>query len=386
MGKSEPVYVQIRGYLEELIARNRNTPDYKLPSENQLASLFHASRVPVKRALDDLEAQGLIYRHQGKGSFIAGKNGVTEEQKRVCLLIPRMDSNLYGALSQGVSEVLATQGVRLYNVITEDNSAHEEACIYDCLKQHYDGMIVFPVVAHTYSDAFLQLVLRRYPVVLAGRSFPGLNISYVSCSHYEQCYRATEELIKLGHEHIAYLGEDGYSSPPYQERIQAYRTCMLEHFSNDHLNMQTVNFFDVSLHQSGQIHAVVKQAVSALFDKPVTAIITTNNAIASLLAHMNEMQRENIQLMLFDYPAGHSTSHSVLYHHPMVVYQDFYEIGRVAAQQLLTQIQDHTPPAQIQLDSVFYSDISKLESHISATTNFFYRSQTYSHAAGGTLL
>jgi len=377
MGKSEPVYVQIRSYLEELIARNHNTPDYKLPSENQLASLFHASRVPVKRALDDLESQGLIYRRQGKGSFIVGKNGVEKEQERVCLLIPRIDSSLYGSLSQGVSETLNAEGVRLYTVITEDNIACEEACIYDCLKQRYDGMIVFPVVAHTYSDAFLQLVLRRYPVVLAGRSFPGLNVSYVSCSHYEQCYRATEELIKMGYEHIAFFGEDGYSSPPYQERVQAYRTCMLEHFSNDHLNMQTINFFDAELHHSGKIKEMVAQAFDALFEKPVSALITTNNAILELMEYMEKHQFNDVKLALFDYPTGHPSSRIIQKYHPTVVHQDFYEIGRVAAQQLLTQMREHTPPAQIQLDTVFYPDISKLESEIFDDTNFFYRPRKY---------
>ena len=72
MQRSIPVYKQIRNHLEELIARNRNVPNYKLPSENQLANLFHTSRIPVKRALDELEAEGIIYRRQGKGSFISG--------------------------------------------------------------------------------------------------------------------------------------------------------------------------------------------------------------------------------------------------------------------------------------------------------------------------
>lgn len=373
MNRSIPVYKQIRNHLEELIARNRTVPNYKLPSENQLANLFHTSRIPVKRALDDLEAEGIIYRRQGKGSFISGQNGAAETQLRVGLLLPRLDSHLFGAITRGVNRVFAAEGVRLYNIITDDDPQQEEAAIRDCLQQHYDGMIVFPVVAHTYSDAFLQLVLRRYPVVLAGRSFPGLNVSYVSCSHYDQAYRAVGELIDMGYTSIAYLGEDGYSSPPYQERLSGYRDRMLETFSHDRLNICTVNFFDPAL-KDGEIDRIVHEAIEKLFLRPVDAVIVTNNAVVPLIDYLVAQKKTDTHLALFDYPSSTPTALHLrlLDRPPMIVYQNFYEIGKRAARLLLTQMREHTPPTQLSLEPTIYRQIGDLEASLFPATNDFY--------------
>jgi GntR family transcriptional regulator len=44
--------------------------DQKLPSENELAEEFDVSRVTVRRSLQTLENEQLIYRRQGLGSFV----------------------------------------------------------------------------------------------------------------------------------------------------------------------------------------------------------------------------------------------------------------------------------------------------------------------------
>ena len=69
----EPLYMSMRKYLLELIENNKHTPDFKLPSENQLALKFNASRITAKNAILSLEKDGLIYRKQGKGTFISTK-------------------------------------------------------------------------------------------------------------------------------------------------------------------------------------------------------------------------------------------------------------------------------------------------------------------------
>lgn len=43
----------------------------KLPSEQELETLYQFSRTPVRQALNELEKEGHIYRLQGKGSFVS---------------------------------------------------------------------------------------------------------------------------------------------------------------------------------------------------------------------------------------------------------------------------------------------------------------------------
>lgn len=47
-----------------------STQSKRLPSERELSEIFNASRVTVKHALLELEAQGIIYRKERRGWFL----------------------------------------------------------------------------------------------------------------------------------------------------------------------------------------------------------------------------------------------------------------------------------------------------------------------------
>jgi DNA-binding GntR family transcriptional regulator len=46
-----------------------------LPSENELSTLFHTTRVTVRQALDELVKEGYIVKEKGKGSFVQSERG-----------------------------------------------------------------------------------------------------------------------------------------------------------------------------------------------------------------------------------------------------------------------------------------------------------------------
>lgn len=52
-----------------LIRRGEIAVDGRLPPERALCARFSISRRALRRALDALEAEGLVWRHQGKGTF-----------------------------------------------------------------------------------------------------------------------------------------------------------------------------------------------------------------------------------------------------------------------------------------------------------------------------
>ncbi|WP_340106207.1 GntR family transcriptional regulator [Rhodohalobacter sp. 8-1] len=65
-----PRHVQISQWLRDQIESGGFAPDGKLPSENELANKFDVSRVTIRRALQSLENEEIIYRCQGLGSFV----------------------------------------------------------------------------------------------------------------------------------------------------------------------------------------------------------------------------------------------------------------------------------------------------------------------------
>ncbi len=62
---------QVFEQLKEQILNNEWQRGEKMPSENELASLFGVSRITVRQALQKLTALGLIETRPGEGSFIS---------------------------------------------------------------------------------------------------------------------------------------------------------------------------------------------------------------------------------------------------------------------------------------------------------------------------
>lgn len=67
-----PLHHQVYVVLRQQIAENVFTPDTPLPPEHDLSRQFGVSRITVRRALERLQAEGLITRHRGKGTFAKG--------------------------------------------------------------------------------------------------------------------------------------------------------------------------------------------------------------------------------------------------------------------------------------------------------------------------
>ena len=65
-----PRHEQISAWLRDEIDAESFAPDERLPSESDLCRRFDVSRVTVRRALQTLEADGLVYRRQGLGTFV----------------------------------------------------------------------------------------------------------------------------------------------------------------------------------------------------------------------------------------------------------------------------------------------------------------------------
>lgn len=68
-----PRHSQISQWLRTKIEEGEFHPEEKLPSENELAKKFDVSRVTIRRALQSLESESVIYRCQGLGSFVSDK-------------------------------------------------------------------------------------------------------------------------------------------------------------------------------------------------------------------------------------------------------------------------------------------------------------------------
>jgi len=66
-----PYYYQLLDILRSQINAGVYSPGDKLPSEKELCELYGISRTVVRQALGELEADNLIFRKKGKGTYVA---------------------------------------------------------------------------------------------------------------------------------------------------------------------------------------------------------------------------------------------------------------------------------------------------------------------------
>ena len=69
--KAQPLYAQVKALMMQRLIAGQWRPGELLPSEFQLADEFGVSQGTVRKALDELAADNVMVRRQGRGTFVA---------------------------------------------------------------------------------------------------------------------------------------------------------------------------------------------------------------------------------------------------------------------------------------------------------------------------
>ena len=82
-----PLYQQIKVLILQSLQDGEWTPGDVIPSEMDLAARFRVSQGTVRKAIDELAAENLVVRRQGKGTFVA-THAEQQVQYRFLRLLP----------------------------------------------------------------------------------------------------------------------------------------------------------------------------------------------------------------------------------------------------------------------------------------------------------
>src|SRR5690349_18960146 len=69
-----PLYRQIKSLILQALESGEWRPGQVIPSEQELAARFSVSQGTVRKAIDEMAAENLLVRKQGKGTFVASHN------------------------------------------------------------------------------------------------------------------------------------------------------------------------------------------------------------------------------------------------------------------------------------------------------------------------
>lgn len=120
-----PLYTQIKDILRDRILEGVYKSHEQMPSESELMKVFKVSRITVRQALGDLQKEGLIFKVQGKGSYVSK---------------PKAFQNL--ARLQGFGEAMATMGYETYSRVIGSQSVPAGSVVGARLNVAADEMVV----------------------------------------------------------------------------------------------------------------------------------------------------------------------------------------------------------------------------------------------------
>lgn len=77
LNEDEPVYIQIKTYIKDMISKGLIPNNSKLPSTRELSLFLNVSRNSIIATYDELKSEGLIYSVSGKGTFVNSENFIS---------------------------------------------------------------------------------------------------------------------------------------------------------------------------------------------------------------------------------------------------------------------------------------------------------------------
>lgn len=245
-----PMYAQLRGYLAERIAKGDWKPNDRLPPELELAERFGVSRITVRKALETMVEEGVIYRVQGKGTFLSGAlpgeppllrpaaAGLAADAKpaapapAVAFLIPSLQDLFSADLLCGLEETLSERGVKLIVAITRSPEREKET-IRQMVGSGVQGIVVFPCQGQSYNEEILKLTLDRYAIVVIDRYLREIETNCICSDNADGAYRAIAHLSGQGHRRIAFLSPPVSGTTSLEDRVNGYKQAVSDYGLHD---------------------------------------------------------------------------------------------------------------------------------------------------------
>lgn len=218
------LYKQVYDALRERITSGRYAVGDKLPSEGELSEEYSVSAITVKRALDLLRTDGFIVRRPRLGTFVtsATPTGVptaaTPAARAVIgCVVPNFDDTFGSRVIEGL---LAEAGIQDHVILMRSmgDLEQEDACIRSLIEAGVSGLVLQPSSSEYIPPAALELVMRRFPMVILDRIFDGIPVSAVRSDNLAGAMSATEHLFELGHRTVGFVSAASHVSSSEERR------------------------------------------------------------------------------------------------------------------------------------------------------------------------
>ena len=354
--KGNPLYRVIYNQLKEDIATHKYLPEEQLPTESELAQMFQVSLITSKRALTELERDGFIHRTRGKGSFVNSPSVVqtyasqqrplTNSEAIVSMILPSQGYGFSGYI-QGAADYLNKCGYHLSVHIADESMSAAKQFLLNLQSQGIRTIIYYPQVHIHIWDILMSLHLNQNTVITIDQYLQALPLSSVVSDNFQGGYLSASRLIELGHKRIAFISCSPIDEiSTVRDRYMGYCTALKEHGLPIDSEITMFDFV-MEAARGEERESFGRDVLKHLMDLRVTAIQAEHDVLASqLLRSAMELGIQvPSQLSILGFDNIELGAHLTV---PLsTVEQDFYGIGRKAAELAVQSMESGTVPQDV---------------------------------------
>lgn len=183
-------YIVLKNAIIDYIKKKKLKENDRLPTVQEIIKNYKFSYATVNRTLIELENEGIITKHQGKGIYVNSVSGGKEKCVGLIIPSPVSEYKMFVSILNGVKGVLEKAGINLLISISNMSHRIERENIHQMLDSKVDGLIIFPEDYYRKKyDHIARLKERNFPFVLIDRYIPELETDYVIVNNKDILYR-----------------------------------------------------------------------------------------------------------------------------------------------------------------------------------------------------
>lgn len=195
-----PLYQTVKDYVREAIDAGVFRPGEQMPSTKELSEKLSVSLVTAHRALQELVSSGVLYRAQGKGTFVHDRYLDRDRSISVCRIgvMLSQESSLcdyfHCQIMEGIRQAAGNLSADLIFLRNGDD-----------IRNECNGYLHINPLPEEAESVAARLT-KRQPLMVVGATAASRQICTVSVDHQDMARQGIEYLVGLGHSRIAYVG------------------------------------------------------------------------------------------------------------------------------------------------------------------------------------
>lgn len=320
------------------------------------------SRMTVSRVINNSGYVGKATREKVEAVIRAmnfkpnqvAKALATRKQKTIAYVMVNIADPFHNIVKQGFESVAYHRNYT--SIMCDVHSAKRQQDYIDSFQENRTGGVVFHHLAIT-QEQVDELQDYGIDCLLIDNEYDLTGVSMISTDNYSGAKIAVNHLVERGHKNIAcvhgilgpYEGtdipyEDTFQFRIWHQRTDGFTDAMKENDLNPNYLFQCNGRADIAVKYADEI---VDKILSS--DDKITAIYCENDIIA--LTIVKKLQERSIGIPDQIAIVGHDGLDMVSMLHPQIttVAQPRHEMGRMAAEMLIDQIENHTEKKKILL-------------------------------------